>query len=139
LKQRAETDDNLNIRFAAVQELARNYKDDPDTLPWLKQRAQTDDNWSVRGAAVQELARNFKDETGIFELFCNVAVNDPFQPSQDELMRRIESNPRQTALEIILKYYPNDSQVLTLLRDRTQNDPDEKLREWAKNKLQQFK
>jgi hypothetical protein len=99
----------------------------------LKQRAQTDDNSSVRDAAVQQLARNFKDETGIFELFCNLVVNDPFQRIYD-----FETNPRQSALELILRYYPNNPQTLALLRDRIHNDPDEKLREWAKDKLQKF-
>ncbi len=106
----------------------------PDTLPILKQRAQTDDNESVRGAAVQELARNFKDKAGIFELFCNVAVNDSFERSEDEY-GKYETNPRQTALEAILKHYPNHFQVLPLLRDRSQNDPDRHLREWVKKKL----
>jgi predicted NACHT family NTPase len=138
LKQRAQTDDNSSVRLAAVEELARNFKDDLDTLPILKQSAQTDDNSSVRRAAVEELVRNFKDETGIFELFCHVAVNDPFQRSESEY-GQYETNPRQTALEVILKHYPKHSDTLALLRDRTQNDPDEKLREWAKNKLQQFK
>ena len=31
-----------NVRYAAVQELARVWKDDPETLPMLKQRAQSD-------------------------------------------------------------------------------------------------
>jgi predicted NACHT family NTPase len=137
LKKIAQTDDNGSVRGAAVQELARNFKDHLETLPILKQHAQTDDNWNVRGTAVQELARNFKEETGIFELFCNVVVNDPFQRSNGEYSQ-YETNPRQTALEIILKHYPNDSQVLSLLRDRATNETDEKLREWAKDKLQKF-
>jgi predicted NACHT family NTPase len=137
LKQRAQTDGYSYVRGAAVQELAHNYKDDPDTLPILKQLAQTDDDNYVRCAAAQELAR-YKDETGILELFRDVAVNDSFQLSQYEF-DVLERNPRYTALDIILKHYPNHPQTLPLLCDRTQNDPDEKLREWAKNKLQQFK
>lgn len=43
--------------FAAVQELARGGKDDPDTLPVLKTHAQLHYDWSVRRAAMQELAR----------------------------------------------------------------------------------
>jgi predicted NACHT family NTPase len=137
LKQRAQTDDDWNVRRAAVKELAYNFKNDPDTLPILKERAQTDDDWNVRSAAVKELAYNFKDETGILQLFCHVAINDPFKHSESEY-GQYETNPRQTALEAILKHYPNHPQTLPLLRDRTQNDPDEKLREWAKEELQRL-
>lgn len=102
----------------------------------MKQRAQTDDEGYVRSAAVQALARNYKHEVGVLGLFCNVAVNDPFQPSKEKLiMRSIITNPRQTALEVILKHYPNYPQILPLLSDRSENDPDENLRKWAKSKL----
>jgi hypothetical protein len=41
VKQLAQSDDNGNVRGAAVQELARGWKDDPETLPivkhWLNQ------------------------------------------------------------------------------------------------------
>jgi HEAT repeat protein len=40
------------VRRAAVEELARGWKDDPETLPILKQLAQSDDDWEVRCAAV---------------------------------------------------------------------------------------
>ncbi len=32
------------VRSAAVQELARGWKDDPETLPILKERARSDEN-----------------------------------------------------------------------------------------------
>jgi hypothetical protein len=50
------------VRRAAVQELAKGWKDHPDTLPLLKQCATSDDNSSVRRAAVQELAKGWKDD-----------------------------------------------------------------------------
>ncbi|MHC5615319.1 MAG: hypothetical protein ACYTXA_31210 [Nostoc sp.] len=49
------------------------------------------------------------------------------------------SNPRQTALEIIIKQFPQHPQTLTLLRDRTENDPDQQVREFAQKKLAQLK
>ncbi|TAG37433.1 MAG: HEAT repeat domain-containing protein, partial [Oscillatoriales cyanobacterium] len=55
-------DDDSYVRCAAVQEIARGWKDDPETLPWIKQHAQSDDNFMVRYAAVQELARGWKDD-----------------------------------------------------------------------------
>lgn len=43
--------------IGVLQELARGWKDDAETLPWLKERARSDENDAVRRAAVQELAR----------------------------------------------------------------------------------
>jgi len=57
LKDRARSDEHWDVRQAAVQELPRSWKDDPETLPLLKDRARLDENEFVRQAAVQELAR----------------------------------------------------------------------------------
>ena len=133
LKQRATSDDNWAVRYAAVQELAKGWKDDPDTLPILKQRATSDDHWFVRYVAVQELAKGWKDEPGMFELLCDRTLNDPFERQEDW-----EDNPRQTALEAIIKQRPDSPQTLSLLRDRADNDSDEKLRKFAKKKLEKW-
>ncbi len=58
------------------------------------------------------------------------AVNDPFERKQDY--------PRRIALEIIIKQFPQHDQTLPLLRDRTENDPDEQVREFAQEKLKQW-
>ncbi|MEM9155868.1 MAG: NACHT domain-containing protein [Cyanobacteria bacterium P01_F01_bin.33] len=55
------------VRFAAVQELARGWKEDPEVLEILKQRARADDNYAVRRAAVQELARGWKEDPEVLE------------------------------------------------------------------------
>jgi predicted NACHT family NTPase len=133
LKQRATSDDNSDVRYAAVQELAQGWKDDPDTLPILKQRATSDDNWFVRRAAVHELANGWKNDPEIFELLCDRVLNDPFERKEDR-----EDNPRQTALSAIIKQRPDSPQTLSLLRDRADNDSDEKLREFAKKKLEKW-
>jgi HEAT repeat protein len=57
LKERATSDSNGSVRYAAIQELARGWKEDPETLPMLKERAASDENGDVRYAAVKELAR----------------------------------------------------------------------------------
>jgi hypothetical protein len=84
----------------------------------------------VRFAAVQELAKGWKDEPGMFELLYDRALNDPFERKKDW-----EDNPRQIALEAIIKQRPDSAQTLSLLRDRAENDPDEKVREFAQKKL----
>ncbi|HEY9708590.1 MAG TPA: hypothetical protein V6D48_10350 [Oculatellaceae cyanobacterium] len=50
----------------------------------------------------------------------------------------MEYNPRQTALEAVIKQYRDNPQTLPFLQDRAENDPDEKVRELAKEKLAQL-
>ena len=133
LKQLAQSEDNGEVRQAAVQALARGLRDDPETLPWVKQLAQSDNNWAVRRAAVQELARGWKDESGIFELLCDVAIHDPFDREEGW-----QDNPRQAALAATIELYPDRPETLELVRDRAQNDRDQKLREFAQEKLTQL-
>jgi hypothetical protein len=121
------------VRFSALQALARGWKDDPETLPWLKQLAQSDNNWAVRRAAVQELARGWRNESGIFELLGDVAIHDPFDREEDW-----QDNPRQAALAATIELYPDRPETLELVRDRAQNDRDQKLREFAQEKLTQL-
>ncbi|MGQ4649781.1 HEAT repeat domain-containing protein [Lyngbya aestuarii] len=133
LKQRVKEDDDEMVRSVALLELACGWKDDPDTLAILKQRVKEDDDTMVRSAALRELALGWKDEPWLFELLCSIAVNDPF-----EREKNYQDNPRQLALELIIKQYPNHLQTLSLLKDRADNDPDEKVREFAKEKLEQL-
>jgi predicted NACHT family NTPase len=130
LKQRAQSDDNWDVRRAAVEEIARGWKNDPKTLPLLKQRAQSDDNWDVRQTAVQEIARGWKDEPEIFEGLCDIAINHPFERES-----KFQDNPRQAALEIMLKQYSDRPKTLEILRDRFANDPDEQVRNFAQEQL----
>jgi predicted NACHT family NTPase len=133
LKQRAQADEDGLVRCTAVEELARSWKDDPETLLILKTRALSDDDEYVRYGAVEELACGWKDEPWMFEFLCDRALNDPFERKEGR-----EDNPRQLALEIIIKQYPNHPQALSLLQDRAENDPDEQLREFARKKLEQL-
>ncbi|MBD2520979.1 HEAT repeat domain-containing protein [Nostoc sp. FACHB-133] len=135
LKEHAIQDDDREVRRAAVKELAKNFKDDLDIKSILKERAIQDDEREVRGAAVEELANHFKYHADLFDIYYQCAVNDPFKDSHDP---PYNSNPRRIALEIIIKQFPQHPQTLPLLRDRTQNDPDEQVREFAQKKLAQL-
>jgi hypothetical protein len=53
------------VRQSAVRELARGWKDDPDTLAILKESAQSDEHDFVRQSATQALARGWKDDPEI--------------------------------------------------------------------------
>jgi hypothetical protein len=54
--------------------LARGWKDDPETLPWLKEHARSDAHNDVRSAAVQELARGWKDDPEVIAMLQVTAV-----------------------------------------------------------------
>ncbi len=45
---------------------------------------------------------------------------------------------RQVALLAIIEQYPQHPHTLPLLRDRAENDADEKVREFAQNKLKEL-
>ena len=130
LKAQIQSDKDWPVRRSALEQLACSWKDDPDTLLILQTHAQFDDNSPVRYTAVQELADGWKDEPWMFEFLCNIAIHDPFERKEDE-----EDNPRQVTLDIIIEQYPEHPETLPLLRDRAENDPDKKLREFAKDKL----
>ena len=84
----------------------------------------------MRREALRQITTGWKHQPGTFELFYDNALNNPFKRKYE-----FETNPRQIALEIIVKQYPDHPQTLSLLQDRAENDPDEQLQEWAKNKL----
>ncbi len=130
LKDHALNDQNYDVRRAAVQAIAQGWEDDNDTLPWLKDRALNDQNYDVRRAAVQEIAKGWKDDLQTFDFLCDLAIRDPFKREN-----KYQENPRQTALEGILKYYSDKPQTLELLKTVSNSDPDEKLKEFAKEEL----
>jgi hypothetical protein len=80
---------------------------------------------------VEFLAERWKDEPQMFEFLCNIAIQDPFQHEGSHH----DDNPRLIALEYILKNYPDRSEVLDLLLDRSQNDPDDRVRKYAEEQL----
>ena len=130
LKERALNDQNWAVRRVAVEAIGQGWKDDPDTLPWLKERALNDQDEYVRSAAVQAIGQGWRDDLQTFDFLCDRAIHDPFEREEDW-----QANPRQTALEAILKHYRDKPQTVDLLKVISQNDSDEKLKEFAKEKL----
>jgi hypothetical protein len=86
LKDRAAKDDNEFVRETALRELARGWKDDPDTLPLLKDRAvkdaspaANDQRWigGVSYSALQAIVRGWPNYPGTLPLLRDRAENDP--------------------------------------------------------------
>jgi hypothetical protein len=80
--------------------------------------------------AVQLIAKGWKNDPQTFDFLCDRAINDPFVRKGEW-----QTNPRQTALEAILKHYSDKPQTLELLKTIANNDRDEKLKEFAKKEL----
>ena len=57
-------------------------------------------------------------------------LQDPFKREYDW-----QDNPRQIALNVLVQQYPTYHKTTELLCDRSQNDSDEKLRDWATQQL----
>ena len=121
------------MRCEAVRQIASGWKQEPGILELLKQWVVSNESESVRCEAVRQIASGWKQEPGIFEILYDNTLNDPFKRRYD-----FETNPRQIALEAIVKQYLYHPQTLPLLQDRAENDPDEQLQKWAKKKLQQY-
>ncbi len=127
LKTRALSDEDEDVRSTAIEQLAQQFREDPDTLEILKTRALSDENGSVRSTAIAQLAQQFREDPTLFEFLSQCAVNDPFKREEDW-----EKNPRQTALECLVKLFPNYPQLAALLKDRLNNDSDEKVKEYVR-------
>jgi HEAT repeats len=123
LKHCAQHDDYWPVRHAAVSALAYGWKDDPETLPIVKYRAQYDEHGDVRHAAVFALSREWNDENQVFKFLCNLVCSSPL-----DKFRRIP-------IRAITQNYPDRSEVLDLLLDRSKNDPDEQVRKFAEEQL----
>ena len=120
-----------NPRQVALNAILKYYPNHPDTLALLQQSARSDPDSLVRRTAIEQLAEAGQDQPWLFEFLCDRILHDPFERKEIWI-----HNPRQTALEAILKYYPNHSQTQSLLLDRAEHDPDHKLRKFAEQQLE---
>ena len=89
-----------------------------------------DESGFVRSTAVSELAKGWKEDLSLFDFWCDHTLKDPFKRQYD-----FEDNPRQIALNVLVRQYPDHPKTTELLHDRAQNDTDEKLRTWATKQL----
>jgi HEAT repeat protein len=121
------------IRCQAISLLARGWKDEPDIFPLIKNMAKSEVDPFIRLSAMQALAEVWKDDRDMLNFFLECAVDESFDVIKHKYVWVM--NSRQLALEIIIKQYRDRPRTLPLLQDRAKNDPDEKVREFAKEKL----
>jgi HEAT repeat protein len=98
------------VRCAAIEALARNFKDEPDTCSILKDRATADKFGDVRRAAIEALASNFKDEPDICSIFKDCATIDK------------SGNVRRTAIEALASNFKDEPDTYSFLKERATAD-----------------
>ena len=133
LKNFVSFEPDIEVRWVLMELVINNYcLSPPEIFNLIKSFFRDNCNGNVRESVVKALAKSCKDLPGVFDFIADCVLQDPF-----ERKNSWQINPRQVALECLLNNYPKNPKTLELLRDRATNDPDEKLRNWAKQQLQQ--
>lgn len=114
------------ISTAALKAVSANWPKTTELHRWIKDRVKNDDNYDVRRTAVQELAKSWKNDRSLFEFWCDRAVNDPFEREENR-----QENPRQIALEVLLRVYPDSFETARIIRGRIERDSDPKVQKLA--------
>ncbi|MEA5479967.1 HEAT repeat domain-containing protein [Pseudanabaena galeata UHCC 0370] len=124
-------DKDESVRMSAIIRMSDFYKEDPATWIILLDMLINDPHSEVRWGAVLALRTNFLNRTETFDLLCKVINEDNFLRASEW-----DRNPRQNALETLHEYYFTHPKTIELLNDKAVKDPDEQLREWAKEQLE---
>lgn len=126
----ALNDSTPDVRWATVRVMSQYFSEHDQTKSLLQNCCQSDEHFYVRHIAIKAVISHWNQDSVVRHLVYQCAKNDPFKRDNDW-----DSNPRQTALEAIVQYYPNHSDTLDLLQDRVVNDPDPKVREIAQQQI----
>jgi hypothetical protein len=128
LKVQARGTEHLSANRAAVQELTKNWKDDPDTLIILKQISRKERESSAgRQLALQELAKNWKDEPDTLSIIEAVTQNS-----------KERSSTRSVAIEELAKGWKNKPETFANLKNLARFDKYPQVRYGAVKNLIEF-
>ncbi|MBD2508191.1 HEAT repeat domain-containing protein [Nostoc muscorum FACHB-395] len=115
LKDCATADESGYVRRAAIEALASNLPDDPDTRSFIKDRANSKDG-SVRYAAIRALASNFKENPDTPSFLKNRATADN------------DRDVRRTAIQALASNFKDDPNTRFFLKNRAIADNDRDVR-----------
>jgi NACHT domain len=130
LKCIIEKGDDDIIRRIVADLLFKEWGNDSKIFVILQNCVRNDSDSHVQNRAIELLVEGWKDSSQLFDLLYVISFQNT--PNQ---MYGLEDNLRQTALKAIIKSYPDRSEVLDLLLDRSKNDPDEQVRKFAEEQL----
>ncbi|HIK06762.1 MAG TPA: NACHT domain-containing protein [Trichormus sp. M33_DOE_039] len=134
---------NGMLLSTVVKELAQGWKNDLNILSILKQSFQFDSFGYIRHEVMEELIQGWQLSPEIYDFLYECATDDTFNPifldfSSGKNTDVSYTPSRQIALEAIIKQFAQHPQTLPLLRDRAENDLDEKVREYAQKQLKRW-
>lgn len=84
----------------------------------------------TRNITVRALAKKWNNLPQMFELFCTIAFQNALNPKY-----KIENVTRTIVLRSIVENYLDRPGAIDLLVDRSNKDPDEKVRKFAEEQL----
>jgi predicted NACHT family NTPase len=160
LKTYAQGNENLKGNRAAVQELIKNWRDDPDTLLILKNLAKQEGSGSAaRQLALHELAENWKDDPETLIILEAVVHNEndygaTRSVAVEELVKGWTNKPdislmlkilaqqdksplvRSAAVRSLAEFWKEDTEILELLCWTVEKDSFEREGRWQRNPRQ---
>ncbi|MEH1851122.1 MAG: HEAT repeat domain-containing protein [Nostoc sp.] len=109
LKKVAFNDEDT-VQSVAATTLAKNFKDDPNTLSWLKNDFMQDGGEINIQVAVEIVAQYFKEDPETLRWLTTIASKDEYDYT------------RYKAVEALARHFKKDSDTLPFLKERAQND-----------------
>ncbi|MEH2226913.1 HEAT repeat domain-containing protein, partial [Nostoc sp.] len=97
------------VQYAAIEALASNFKDDPDTHSFLKGLTTADNKNYVRCAAIEGLASNFKDDPDTRSFLKDLTTAD-------------DGNVRRAAIVALVSNFKDHPDTHSFLKDLTTAD-----------------
>jgi len=158
LKNQAESHESWPVvKIAALEQVVKGWKKDPNTLSFVEDLAKSNKNTQVRKAAVEELVRGWGDDSNVFTFLQSrarldtssaviLAIFEEFAKGRKDnytalliLKTCVESHRdltiRQTAIEKLAEVFPEDPKTLTVLKYFAQFDEEYWVRITAIEKL----
>ena len=111
LRERATTDQDEDVRRAAVQALAAGWRDDPATMPWLRECATTDQDEDVAGPR----CRRWPRAGAMTRPPCPVPLRERATTDQHAAVRR-------AAVQALAAGWRDDPATMPWLRERATTD-----------------
>ncbi|MFK8186104.1 MAG: HEAT repeat domain-containing protein [Phormidesmis sp.] len=132
VKDCIQCDQSSIVRRSAMLATFKARGNNLDTQTMLESCAQFDEDVENRcwGMRKLKLFQSQNNKLELLDFWCARSLQDPFEREDDW-----QENPRQIALTALVQQYPTHPKTTELLQDRSQNDNDEKLRDWATQQL----
>ncbi len=160
LKDYITSDNQAEVRRAAIEALAKYFPDDPNTPTFLKYYVINDNHWFVQRVAIHVLASNFLNDLNTITFLKHCVIEDnreyvrfiaiqalasyfPNDPNTHKILQDCATaenykNVRRAAIEELARYFPDDPNTHKILQDRATVDNHEIVRRAAIQALARY-